>query len=120
MVDPDGTEGFQINAGVRIRGGFSRTGNNPKHAFRLFFSNKSPDNYFQHRIDRPSIVPAFGYTVIPTGELSLDLDDRGDQLWLVATNASGVPLTIEDQIAFPSSLSGVSLGPWPATGDGFF
>lgn len=30
---------FQKNAGVRIRGGFSRSGNNPKHAFRLFFRN---------------------------------------------------------------------------------
>lgn len=30
-------DGFQINAGIRIRGGFSRTVDNPKHAFRLFF-----------------------------------------------------------------------------------
>ncbi|MHC4110494.1 MAG: lamin tail domain-containing protein [Planctomycetota bacterium] len=29
--------GFQIDAGVRIRGGISCTGENPKHAFRLFF-----------------------------------------------------------------------------------
>ena len=29
--------GFDINCGVRIRGGFSRTPGNPKHAFRLFF-----------------------------------------------------------------------------------
>ena len=29
--------GFDINCGVRIRGGFSRTAENPKHAFRLFF-----------------------------------------------------------------------------------
>lgn len=28
---------FQIDAGLRIRGGFSRMGLNPKHAFRLFF-----------------------------------------------------------------------------------
>ena len=33
----DGSEGFQINAGIRIRGGFSRMPMNPKHAFRLFF-----------------------------------------------------------------------------------
>ncbi|MEM8485246.1 MAG: lamin tail domain-containing protein [Bacteroidota bacterium] len=37
---PDGTEGVQINAGVRIRGGFSRSENNPKHAFRLFFRDE--------------------------------------------------------------------------------
>ncbi|HAM99777.1 MAG TPA: hypothetical protein DCQ26_14315 [Marinilabiliales bacterium] len=29
--------GFQINAGLRIRGGNSRKTDNPKHAFRLFF-----------------------------------------------------------------------------------
>jgi len=37
LIYPDGTEGFQINAGLRIRGGFSRSTGNPKHAFRLFF-----------------------------------------------------------------------------------
>ncbi|MCB0036974.1 MAG: lamin tail domain-containing protein, partial [Anaerolineales bacterium] len=39
LMFPDGTEGFQINAGLRIRGGYSRSDNNPKHAFRLFFSS---------------------------------------------------------------------------------
>ncbi|MCB1096384.1 MAG: lamin tail domain-containing protein [Verrucomicrobiae bacterium] len=40
LVDPLGNEeGFQINCGLRIRGGFSRSGDNPKHAFRLFFRN---------------------------------------------------------------------------------
>ncbi|MHC4112728.1 MAG: chitobiase/beta-hexosaminidase C-terminal domain-containing protein, partial [Planctomycetota bacterium] len=33
----DMRDGFQVNAGLRIRGGYSRSGNNPKHAFRLFF-----------------------------------------------------------------------------------
>jgi hypothetical protein len=37
LLHPDGTEGFQIDAGLRIRGGFSRSGSNPKHAFRLLF-----------------------------------------------------------------------------------
>ncbi len=37
LLNPDGSEGFQINAGIRVRGGFSRTGNNPKHGLRLFF-----------------------------------------------------------------------------------
>ncbi len=37
LLNPDGSAGFQVNAGVRIRGGFSRSGDNPKHAFRLFF-----------------------------------------------------------------------------------
>jgi hypothetical protein len=37
LVYPDGTKGFQVNAGIRIRGGFSRSTGNPKHAFRFFF-----------------------------------------------------------------------------------
>ncbi len=41
-ADPDGfpdgiDEGFQIDAGVRLRGGYSRSTANPKHAFRMFF-----------------------------------------------------------------------------------
>jgi hypothetical protein len=37
LIYPDGTKGFHINAGIRIRGGYSRSANNPKHAFRFFF-----------------------------------------------------------------------------------
>ena len=40
LIDPDGAEGFQINAGLRIRGGYGRLGSNPKHAFRLFFRSE--------------------------------------------------------------------------------
>jgi hypothetical protein len=40
LINPDGTEGFQINAGLRIRGGYSRGSWNPKHAFRLFFRSE--------------------------------------------------------------------------------
>ncbi|GAA5482708.1 hypothetical protein Hsar01_01931 [Haloferula sargassicola] len=34
---PNGTGEFQINAGLRIRGGYSRATDNPKHSFRLYF-----------------------------------------------------------------------------------
>ena len=37
LLNPDGSEGFQINAGFRIRGGWRRRPHNPKHPFRLFF-----------------------------------------------------------------------------------
>jgi hypothetical protein len=36
----DGSGVFQINCGLRIRGGYSRSDSNPKHAFRLFFSKQ--------------------------------------------------------------------------------
>ncbi len=37
LINPDNSEGFNNNAGIRIRGGWSRHPDNPKHAFRLFF-----------------------------------------------------------------------------------
>jgi len=37
LIHPDGREGFQVDAGIRIRGGFSRGGDNAKHSFRLLF-----------------------------------------------------------------------------------
>jgi hypothetical protein len=37
LINPDGSEGFQINGGFRIRGGWRRRSFNPKHPFRLFF-----------------------------------------------------------------------------------
>ena len=36
-INAAGTSEFQIDAGARIRGGFSRTTSNPKHAFHLYF-----------------------------------------------------------------------------------
>ena len=40
LIYPDGTEGFNIDAGIRIRGGWSRHDNYPKHAFRVFFRSE--------------------------------------------------------------------------------
>ncbi len=37
ILYPDGEAAVQANAGVRIRGGYSRRADNPKHAFRFFF-----------------------------------------------------------------------------------
>jgi hypothetical protein len=63
LIYPDDTEGFQANCGIRIRGGFSRSPDNPKHAFRLFFRQEygvSKLNY-----------PVFG----PTGAREFDKFD---------------------------------------------
>jgi hypothetical protein len=37
LIDPRGGGEFQIEAGLRIRGAFSRSSSNPKHSLRLFF-----------------------------------------------------------------------------------
>ncbi|MBW8002449.1 MAG: hypothetical protein FVQ80_10575 [Planctomycetes bacterium] len=44
LINPDGSKGFHINAGLRIRGGWSRHKSNPKHAFRLFFRSEYGDS----------------------------------------------------------------------------
>jgi hypothetical protein len=44
LINPDGTEGFNVNAGLRIRGGWSRHPEFPKHAFRLFFRSDYGDS----------------------------------------------------------------------------
>jgi hypothetical protein len=37
LIYPDGTRGFQSEIGLRVRGGFSRSTNNPKHGLRVFY-----------------------------------------------------------------------------------
>ena len=49
LLNPDGSAGFQIGAGLRIRGSASSAGSNPKHSFRLFFR----DEYGAETLDYP-------------------------------------------------------------------
>ncbi|MFT7639293.1 MAG: hypothetical protein ACI9G1_001029, partial [Pirellulaceae bacterium] len=44
------TDGFQINAGLRIRGGFSRSAGNPKHAFRAFFRSEYGESKLNYEL----------------------------------------------------------------------
>ncbi|MFA7419855.1 MAG: CotH kinase family protein [Melioribacteraceae bacterium] len=48
LINPDGSTGFQVNAGIRIRGGWSSHGDNPKHAFRLFFRSDYGDSKLRY------------------------------------------------------------------------
>ena len=63
LLNPDGEEGFQINCGIRLRGGFSRSTDNPKHAMRVFFRQE----YGASKLN----FPFFG----PTGAKSFDKFD---------------------------------------------
>lgn len=45
LIDGTGAQpGFTQDAGIRVRGGFSRSGNNPKHSFRAFFRSDYAGN----------------------------------------------------------------------------
>jgi hypothetical protein len=63
LIYPDDTQGFQINCGIRIRGGFSRSTDNAKHAFRFFFRQE----YGPSKL----VYPMFG----PTGAAEFDKFD---------------------------------------------
>lgn len=50
-IDPDGNEkGFQSPCGLRIRGGFSRRTQNPKHSFRLFFRGQYGNGRLNYKL----------------------------------------------------------------------
>ena len=49
LINPDGSDGFQIDAGLRIRGGYSRNYFFRKHAFRFFFRAE----YGEAKLDFP-------------------------------------------------------------------
>jgi hypothetical protein len=80
LLNPDGSEGFQIDAGIRIRGGFSRTGNNPKHSFRLFFRSE----YGQPKLR----FPLFGDEGVDEFD-NLDLRTAQNYAWSLASSNPG-------------------------------
>lgn len=53
LIHPDGTEGFHVNAGIRIRGGVSASKANPKHSFRVICRSEYGDS----KIEYPLLGP---------------------------------------------------------------
>jgi hypothetical protein len=49
LINPDGSEGFQVGAGLRIRGNSTRAGEYSKHAWRLFFR----EEYGEGKLEYP-------------------------------------------------------------------
>ena len=49
-INAAGTSEFGINCGVRIRGGFSRSTSNPKHAFHMYFRGSLYDGNLKYRL----------------------------------------------------------------------
>ncbi len=59
LLNPDGSPGFQVNAGIRIRGGYSRSNDNPKHSFRIFFRGSYGDSTLEYPIAGPNATSSF-------------------------------------------------------------
>ncbi|MGE3313324.1 MAG: CotH kinase family protein [Limisphaerales bacterium] len=87
MVSAVGSKGFQEDCGVRIRGGFSSGGFNPKHAFRLFFRKQYGDGKLKY--------PVFGAGGADEFD-SLDLRCSQNYSWNIGGDARA--LFIRDQI----------------------
>ncbi len=68
LLNPDGTDGFQIDAGLRIRGGYSRSGDNPKHAFRLFFRSEYGDSRLRYPLFGDEGVDSFDKVDLRTAQ----------------------------------------------------
>lgn len=82
-----GRKGFQEDCGVRIRGGFSSGGFNPKHAFRLFFRKEYGNGKLKY--------PVFGEAGAKEFD-SLDLRCSQNYSWNIGGDARA--LFMRDQI----------------------
>lgn len=81
LLNPDGRDGFQVNCGLRVRGGFSRSTDNPKHALRFFFR----DEYGAGKLR----YPLFGNDGTDTFD-NLDLRTFQNYSWSFQGDSRGV------------------------------
>ena len=72
MLNDPGTvdQGFQENCGLRIRGGYSRSADNPKHAFRILFRGEYGAGKLEYPVfkDDPKAVTVFDKFDIQTSQ----------------------------------------------------
>ncbi len=89
LVNPDGSEGFQIDAGLRIRGGFSRSGGNPKHSFRVFFRSEYGSSALRY--------PLFGSEGAEEFQ-NIDLRTAQNYAWSLDSSNNGAKNTLVREV----------------------
>ncbi len=83
LLSPDEREGFQIDAGVRIRGGMSRNSRNPKHSFRLFFRSEYGEGKLRYPLFGDEGADTFDKLDLRTGQnFSWHLGSAESSSWL--------------------------------------
>ena len=98
LIYPDGREGFQVNAGVRIRGNFSAASTYPKHSFRGFFRSEYGDKALN--------FPLFGDSGSDTFPGGIDLATFQNHAWANWGNPGGNnALFIRDHFARDAQLA---------------
>ena len=88
LINPDGEEGFQVNAGLRIKGAYSRRPENPKNSLKLYFRDEYGDAELNY--------PVHGSEGVDTFQR---LDLRTAQNWSWSFNGVSRANFIEDQLA---------------------
>lgn len=68
LINPDGTDGFQINGGMRIRGASSARATNPKHSFRFFFRSEYGTSRLKYPLFGDTGVDSFKRMDLRTGQ----------------------------------------------------
>ncbi len=81
LLNPDGSDGFHINCGMRIRGGYSRNDAYAKHSLRLYFRSQYGEGSLKH--------PLFGTTGTDTFQ-TIDIRSEQNYSW---ANDSGTENT---------------------------
>ena len=94
LLFPDARSGFQEDCGVRVRGGFSRSSGNPKHAFRLFFRKEYGEGKLKY--------PLFGSQGAAEFD-NIDLRCSQNYSWSMGRDPRG--LFVRDQFSRDTQLA---------------
>jgi len=98
LIYPDGTDGFQVNAGIRIRGNFSASSTYPKHSLRCFFRSEYGDASLNY--------PLFGDNGTDTFPGGFDLATFQNHAWANWGNPGGTnALFIRDHFGRDTQLA---------------
>lgn len=98
LIYPDGAEGFQVNAGIRIRGNFSASSTYPKHSLRCFFRSEYGDASLK--------FPLFGDSGTDTFPGGIDLATFQNHAWANWGNPGGTnALFIRDHFGRDAQLA---------------
>lgn len=77
MINPDGSSAFQINCGVRMRGGVSRGATNPKHSFHFYFRGEYGAGKLKYPLFGDQGAPEFDRIDLRTTQGSLSWHTSG-------------------------------------------
>lgn len=100
LINPDGSTGFQINAGIRLRGGFSRSTGNPKHGLRFVFRGEYGESKLEY--------PLFGDEGADEFD-GIDLRTFQNYSWSFQNDVRGI--FMRDQFSRDTALDLGQIGP---------